>query len=1150
MSLSLLGAPSGTLIKGTHNYNKDLTLLLHSVVYPYINDQEFIKYTTYGSNKAEIIRLARRYRSDLFNESSSDDYIIDWLTNNRVQGNAKRSDYLPDHTLIEVVASAGENSKLPPSIVDGVMSIGEIQKALPVPTLSFYYHPWDIVLEDYEIHMSDALRKKSKQNVIWNGELLPLCDVDDSLFTRYMKIYKLNINREDIYLVGEQTNTNSYVQELIDEIGLRDTYNRLKQSTSYFTPAGYKSLLQKLIRVRPGYLKLEDASQLVATKALMSTFLMLYESGGSFVPDLQRFVSGKESAFKRLAVSIVEDGYIDDMKLIASMLTDALICQYDRKYNPSKLKLSACLDVCYAVMKDVGYFTYQTDADTRVISIKDVVDEVSLSAYLIGTIGSFKGDIAMFNTLNTHRCVSPHMNGATFPSYMLHRCIDHHWAPSVAYLFPHEFVRSMTSSVKTKEVLNPLLRYIWDHSSSINTRRDDIKSIKDWSIIGDAQIAYHMFNLGMHNGIYNSSTNYRNEVIDTLTVEYTLPESYLSVHVGIYYPKPNRHGVMACLDANNIYNISTSKIPSRDIDTSNKSSILSPDIEIKTIELMKTELRTRGIKGVKLLTDSTYTINDSSLTEWLNRSVQVSVFNRSDNKSLLLATDTDDAVYVDYDKPVDTTRFTTDEINRAVYHILRSDTRLQLPTISKSGEGVTKSDIGAYWLLNQIASNYPYLLKQRRIGVFDIPHHTLLRRLLNKILGISTKRSTSRIKDTMLPNDMLKRKPYQHQIETLEEMKQYRNNFIWIPVGMGKTYITITYIRYLMQIGKVSKYILYTMPTSAFEGVKVEFAHWNIRTNIITSKNKELVPLIQRSANSYVVNLINHDHLRVISYELESYINDAIFIVDEVHKTLADTKRTDTALTLASLASRFILMTGTPLINTKMVMLINWLQLIVKYPINKHNFWIAITSMISKQVNTGVLVKKENIYVPMSSNKRLLKKFNQLVGPSLGGVNSKVTEKDFRAAIDLTYERVNDELVNHTIKHMNDGVFLIANNKEHQSLLYNALIAKGINSDDIGMMSKDNLYNLVGINDPGPKIIITTTRLSEGYTLTKLGRLVTSVYFSNLATRQQLEGRINRITQKRKEVTHYIIYTDLLDLILKNYNHASSIANAMKMIAK
>lgn len=1158
MSLSLLGAPSGTIIKGTQCYNKDLTIRLHSVVYPYVNDQDFLTYVKDQSNRADIVRQARRYRADLFNDDDDDLYILSWLSGNRVNGEGKGSEYLPDNTLIEVVASAGEKSKLPPSIVTGVMSVGDIQKALPKKTLSFYYYPWEIILEDYEVNPRNLI--PINPYVIYEGDLIPMTDVK---ITPHIKAYRLNINREDIYLIGEQRDpTKSYVQELIDDQGLRATYDRLKRSTSYFTPAGYKSLLQKIIRVRPLYLELEDRTTLNATKALMSTFLMLYESGGSFVPDLQRFVSGKESAFKRLAVSIVEDGYFADIKRITSMLADALICQYDRSYNPTKIKLIECLEACCDVMLDHGYFSYKTSitpADSTYESIKEVdldANKASLAAYLIGAIGSFKGDINMFRTLKIERHTNPEMKDSRINNYYLHRCIDHHWAPSIAYMFPHEMVRKMTLAVKTKDVLKPVLKYIWDYGSSFNPRRNGIASVENMALIGNIQLMYHLFNLGMYKTIPSSSTNHRIDTIGTQTIAYTLPESYLSVHVGMYSPDPNPHRVMACLDANNIYNVSTSKIPSRDIKPSDHTSILSPDIEIKTSKSMKSKLRKGGINGVRLTEDDTYTINGKPLSEWLYREVEVKLFDRSkdDDDLLLLATDMDNAAY-DTDQPINTDAFTSDEINRAIYHILRSNTTLHMPTISKDGEGVTKSDVGAYWLLNQIASNYPYLLKQRRIGVFDVPHHTLLRRLLKSILGTNVTSAHS-TKSKILPVDALNRKPYQHQIEALDEMKSNRNNFLWIPVGMGKTYIIITYIRHMMKIGKANKYVLYTMPTSAFAGVQTEFDHWSIKTNVISAKNTTLSRLCKKHSGTYTytVNIINHDHLRTIPYELETYINDTLFIVDEVHKTLAETKRTDTALTLASLSPRFILLTGTPLINTKMVMLMNWLQLIVKYPINKTNFWIAISSMISKQVNTGVLVRKNNVYVPMKADKQLWKEFKKLVGPSLGGINSRVTEKDFREAINITYKRVHDELVNLAITHRDDGVFLIANNKEHQLELYNSIINHkrhgAIDPNDVGMMTKDNLYNLVNINDKGPKIIITTTRLSEGYTLTKLGVLITSVYFSNLATRQQLEGRINRITQTRKEVTHYIVYTDLLDLILKNYNHASSIANAMKLLAK
>ena len=61
----------------------------------------------------------------------------------------------------------------------------------------------------------------------------------------------------------------------------------------------------------------------IALKALIIQLLLL---PGSFVPDIQRYVSGMESLFKRLGVIFVEDTYRPSEE-VCTCLTAALLAQ-------------------------------------------------------------------------------------------------------------------------------------------------------------------------------------------------------------------------------------------------------------------------------------------------------------------------------------------------------------------------------------------------------------------------------------------------------------------------------------------------------------------------------------------------------------------------------------------------------------------------------------------------------------------------------------------------------------------------------------------------------------------------------------------------------------------------------------------------------
>lgn len=1145
MTLSLLGASCGTIIKGNHCYNNDLVIQLHSDVPPWSG------YENSNLQNYEIIRLARRFRSDFFSDMT-DEEIIEWIEVNKQPGEGSGNKNLPDDTMVEILESAGEKSKLPPSIIHGIMTVGEIQNILDKPTLSFNYFAWDIVIADYEINPNDIIGQK----VVTDGNIIIMNEVIPD-----HKYYRILIKGEVLNLAGHHSNDN-YIKDILVEMNLVKEYELLKSCTSYYTPAGYKSLLQKVIRIRPETVKMvnENGEHLMsASDVSILTFVMLYESKGSFVPDLGKFVSGRESALKRLAVSIMEDSFVDDIREISILMNDAMIMQMDKKYNITKDRFKQCMKIAGDAAKESRYYSYSTDKIVNLM-YKDVRNIQDLATYLLGVIGSFKSDVSLFYTAQ----VEPSGIKGQEPiidMYDIYRAIDHHWMPNFVYTLNLDLVRSMAKN--DGEPLSSIMHYIWDYSSGYNTRRKNPPPLDKWNLIGKSQQICNLYNLGL----YDIVSRGRKIVDGTYETEYKLSEGYVAVKVGLHY----KGKAMICVNADNIQRISTSIIPSRD-SGKNKSSYLDPVLEEQSINYFKGKLRS-GINGV-VLDDGVYTINGRCLEDFLTVKIKADLFkyngeitfsyDPTSNKDL----SEHDSLTVIQTKNSDVGRpqivtespaanlwcsnmtlekifgkFEKNEINRAKYHIMIGGDYITMPSISRNGGGVSKYDVGAYQLLNMVSIYYPLAIRQEKIGKFKVT--PMLKILFDSVKTGGNYISTPKI----LPFDRDNRIPYEHQTTTIVELDKRPNNFIWIPVGMGKTYIVIAYIVKLLSEGRMCNYLLYTLPAEAMLNVELEFNKWGIKINVIKPlKGYGWNYLKFYNDGQYVVNLINHDHLRKINFMLEEYMEDTFYVVDEVHKTLAETQRSNVAQTLAALSHRFIVMTGTPVINTKMSMLIGWLKMTVDYPINKNNFWLAVSSMISKQVTTGVKVIKTEIYTPMNIEERLM--FNQFVGPNLGGINSKVNMADITMAMNVAYKATDRKMIEIIVENINEGVFVVSRNKEHQEKLYDMLIDAGISSRKIGLMSKDNLFNLINKEDKGPSIVITTVSLNAGYTLTKLGVLVTSVYFSNLAVREQLEGRINRITQKREIIYNYVVFTDLLDLVLKNYNHVSGIAGMVKMLSE
>lgn len=72
---------------------------------------------------------------------------------------------------------------------------------------------------------------------------------------------------------------------------------------------------------------------------------------------------------------------------------------------------------------------------------------------------------------------------------------------------------------------------------------------------------------------------------------------------------------------------------------------------------------------------------------------------------------------------------------------------------------------------------------------------------------------------------------------------------------------------------------------------------------------------------------------------------------------------------------------------------------------------------------------------------------------------------------------------------------------------------------------------------------------SEGYTLTRLKSMVTSVYPSNNATREQIEGRVVRMGQTAKSVDFVMVHTGILTYIMQRHIDARNLAAVLAKLA-
>eukprot|EP01134_Creolimax_fragrantissima_P002103 CFRG2103T1 len=528
------------------------------------------------------------------------------------------------------------------------------------------------------------------------------------------------------------------------------------------------------------------------------------------------------------------------------------------------------------------------------------------------------------------------------------------------------------------------------------------------------------------------------------------------------------------------------------------------------------------------------------------------------------------------------------------------------PGISRDGGGTelqpSLDDIGAFQFLLTLSTLYPGIFQHTagQITSFSVGLGPGFWRLRDECLGqlkalsgkpdVSTHNTTTNFPPQTtkhsaavdFPHFSDQRTPHSYQMDAVIEMQNQhttgrRGHFLYLPVGLGKTKIVMDYASWLRTQDQLPRTVLWTLPSSALESVRNEMRFYNLPVRIlwpikrpVPSTSSSKVGSLKSSASTTEyyrghelmqggINFVSHDHLRLLHDSLVcgSGCEHLFFVVDEVHKALNATQRTASALEIARLAKEFVALTGTPIIDNNTYKLMWWLEHIVPFEVNTRNFWAAAGAMVSKRIALGI--ETETIQLDASFTKNERDMYHELVSPALGGANTSFSERDFRSAMSLCYTACTRVMIKETkrlVLEENEGVMLVAKDASHQARLIELLVGgNGSNGDTI---SRKRVFAITGqesINyTPLTKklqydVVITTMRHVEGYSLTALRHMVTCVYPSNNASREQIEGRMVRVGQPSPTVFFHLVCSGLLYNILRSHEDARSLSDVLKSLA-
>lgn len=1203
MCINVTGARKDEILVGVHGISKNSIIKIVSGLVPPMKD--YLDNIRLFPDLWEIF-LSKLSILDFFSNMTLYNRSI-WLSNNEKSGEYDIAEV--DNLYVEVLDIG--NSKFqnlePEQITEllsgnsegsGFWTAMEIRSMFPFKpgskglkgrsSLIFYLRFWKISTTYGKVKNFEGLVYNFKKSKL--EEDVRNCDI-----ILFRNIPSENNKKQKFGVVLDKFEKVESYFELLEEIKnyKKDHINFVIEGCKNFTPAGFKSLLQKIIRYAPLYVVIQNKN-IDSNLVLHVVFTLLLTNPGSFVPDIQRFVSGQESAIKRLAISIIEDSSIsnesDILKLgVMSFLSQRMQGSSSNKWKPNKKEYKFLVDLCTETLNTTKTYVHNLQKGSEISPYFLSIDNTDLENFssLLDIIRSFESDIIMvrFFAYNKGKTI----NGSEErPNVMkLEHCIDQHWAPEFVYFLPIELVDkykrdgSKPFSRLFKKVFIDVTGYnIKRKASGLSNRKEE----KDEELIREVKKAQELVLISKQIETKKLST-----LEKTFRITSTLDISWIAGLVGTIeiYSRPP---VMVTLKPEDPYQYVAIRRPARGIkdsrltDEQTEQSILKVKNDLKKfgLTLNKASAPVPYLKDYKLkLKDDEYIFvkgkEEKTWDELSKVDVRLPYHNSTKINFVNCLKLTGDGIQIDAFNKLETIleNYPRKVIQRLLSYISSNRKIIEISRLSKDGGGtsttVTIEDVGVCQILLYITLLFPRAIERSQgfVSKFNVRIYPFFWKIRESIVNYMSHKKISNMSKVSSGwkkfEDNSGRIMRSYQVDTLDEMIEKNKNskkghFIWMTVGLGKSLVALSYLKYLGEKQKLSKYIIYTLPKSALESIITEIDYFKIPINLLlpikswkkhpkshlSKNNSEIIP--------FHINIIEHDHLRLLADEIASKSSESIVIIDEVHKVLNDTKRTSMALEMSRLSIDFVAMTGTPIIDSNTYKLIWWLEQIVNFEVNEKNFWVAANAMISKKVNTGVSTDRSEVNVEMTENER--KKYTKFVPPNMGGSNTHPNSQDIKAAFELCYKICDREMVQQTLNFLKNkkGVMLVAQNTNHQNLLKQMLIDRNIKSQDIYMLQKDESIFMTDESIKKKKthdykVVIVSLRKSEGYTLTRLQAMVTCVYPSNLAVREQLEGRINRVSQNAKIIYYRTVHTGILTYVLQKHKDAASLSAVLSALA-
>ena len=949
-----------------------------------------------------------------------------------------------------------------------------------------------------------------------------------------------------------------------------------------------KSLQQKLIRYQPLRCELSGIWCVDASVALLYVMARILLSPPQFIPNIQASVNGVVNTVKRLLVQAFEDSNptVLGTEALNQLAMVSLLAHHVPEWFPSEGLLKIIFGHALALQDDTTTFAYQTSKSYRVQKKKFHPANPWVAAMVLRSLRAFKGDMNMVDWYANHWMnLTPYQlcRRGSRPSIMPYpqHGLDQHVVPNLAFLIPG------ISPNASSQPFAPVMQALFKQVTGVNPRRGMELGDVAW-----ARQAQNMYLKLLLPPTMALPSNLR-------PVTLTMSKAWFAGALGSvplpYVIQGKRVPPLAFTLHADLESIHVTPVPSRNMKPEEAEDIMNNEA---LLQLGREEAERIMAKGVRLTAIPKLHLPRSCLynailkkdhdkyvvrlnEKWVDCDALCQWHSSVPSAVIAYPTFSTHLLEGDYegnmtDKEL-TTFFKTYPADRSVLQRALSTmaTRaavIGMPKLDRSGGtmGTSPATVSMYdgevfRFFLCLSRLVPSALRPHptRPFYFQVDNIAYFRQVRDLLHGCVAGTSTKSCFDCTTLYDRRTRTLFNHQeasvVRMLQDMEQGMTSlFLYLQVGLGKTLIVLEFLRRAFHARSLNtRHIIYTAPKSAMGSTVREIVDYGFEVDLLTAKQSHAIDAEYRRISGVTVfsmdsqwnaprpgkvTVIHHDGLRRVKDKLLRYIDQGIFINDEVHKTLNVTLRTATALELARLSKMCIAFTGTPILTVNGAdLLVKWLQSFVHFSINKRNFGVAMNGVVAYRVETGKKVIETVVDVPYSPSQQVKEK-------------KQLDQGQFFDAIQQAYAHLYHAMVKEAVKRLDQGVLVVARDQDHQKKLCRAMVQE--KDAKVCCLLGDPKWQGVGTirqllyltsdavrrqEEEAFNVVVVCQNHCEGYDASHLATMVTSVYPSNLATRVQMFGRINRVVQESACVERVVMVAGVLRQLHENYETAKTV---------